>query len=480
MPSLHARLVAPAAALLAFSIATSASAAKVLIYQTINDDLDGGDEAGLEAEKVFVALGHQVTLVRAYTPNPMPDDLSGFDSVWIIQVPQINVAYQGRIGAFAKAGGGLYMTGERACCEALNTSIRDIVGALLRPPYPTVNATTTEGGDLFVPVSPGPFGLTSTPNVIAKWETQAAGLIAGVPATRQVFKQSTGTGIGAAVYPPEDFIKGSGCIYIAMDLTFWQSTVAPTQDLSKYVENIQGFLENCGDGDHDGLTDEAESEYGTGVSDPDSDDDGLCDGYGTVAGVCISGEHPLDNYDDTTIPPLDDDDDNDGILTKFEVGAEETAPDVDGDKISAWLDVDSDNDNRLDSDEGTGDYDGDGIPAIVDGDDYPPEGQGGASGSGGASGDGGDGGATGGANGSGGSSTGGAGGSNASGGKGGASSGGAAQAGGASGSESGDSGGCGCRVAISPDGTRSALLALCAGLVLLARRRVRRSSCCVQ
>jgi clumping factor A len=98
----------------------------------------------------------------------------------------------------------------------------------------------------------------------------------------------------------------------------------------------------------------------------------LCDGYGEVTGVCIAGEHPEDNYDnDGEIPPLDEDDDNDGIPTAFEVAAEALAPNVDGDDIPAWDDLDSDGDILLDEQEGPGDYDNDGIPAIVDLDDFP-------------------------------------------------------------------------------------------------------------
>src|SRR5690606_6169519 len=156
-----------------------------------------------------------------------------------------------------------------------------------------------------------PFGLTSTPNEIVDWKTVAAGIISNVPANRAVFANANGS-LGAAAYPPEDLLHGAGCLYVAMDHTYWQPS-APDQDLAALAANIQPFLSRCGDTDGDGLSDEAEAQHGTDPNDPDSDDDGLCDGYATVPGECIDGEHPLDNQDgDDLIAPLDPDDDNDG------------------------------------------------------------------------------------------------------------------------------------------------------------------------
>ncbi len=352
-------------------LAGEARADKVLVFQTKNNDPQGGDQAGPEAEAVFQGLGHDVTLVADFSPT-LPADLSVFDSVWIIQVPPIADTDQAKLIDYANAGGGLYLTGERSCCAALNASVQNITSNVLRSPFPTIGSAVIEGGDLFTPTAADPFGITTTPNVITEWKTQAAGVIpAGVDPSRAVFENAANK-VGAALYPPEDFQHGGGCLFIAMDLTFWQPEVAPEQNLSSYVENIEQFLSTCADSDHDGLSDEAEDFWGTDPDDPDSDNDGLCDGYATVEGVCISGEHPADDWDeDGIIPPLDTDDDNDGIDTSFEVQVEQAYPDVDGDTIPTWNDHDSDNDNFYDEVEGTGDYDDDGVPAIVDADDYP-------------------------------------------------------------------------------------------------------------
>ena len=75
-----------AGALVLGTLAGSAKADKVLIYQTTNNDPQGGDAAASEANLVFKSLGHDVTLAAGAAPI-MPADLSVFDTVWVIQLP---------------------------------------------------------------------------------------------------------------------------------------------------------------------------------------------------------------------------------------------------------------------------------------------------------------------------------------------------------------------------------------------------------
>ena len=65
------------------------------------------------------------------------------------------------------------------------------------------------------------------------------------------------------------------------------------------------------DADRDGIPDIVETGvFGLDPNDPDSDDDGLCDGTGTVAGTCVAGE----------------DQNNDGIVDAGE--SDPTSPDT--------------------------------------------------------------------------------------------------------------------------------------------------------
>lgn len=157
-----------------------------------------------------------------------------------------------------------------------------------------------------------------------------------------------------------------------MDFSFWLDAVHPEIDESPFAENVQHFLGSCADSDHDGLTDLGEEEAGTDPEAPDSDEDGLCDGYRSVAGVCIAGESVFQDTDaDGLADPLDTDDDGDGLPTRFERDAELASPNADDDKIPAWLDLDSDNNDIWDTVEGFTDHDRDGIPSITDRGDAP-------------------------------------------------------------------------------------------------------------
>ena len=97
-----------------------------------------------------------------------------------------------------------------------------------------------------------------------------------------------------------------------------------------------GEPSECGlDDDGDGLPSDLEDETGTDKDDPDTDDDGLCDGPNTVVDVCEGGEDTdVDGeVDDDETDPRDDDTDDDGLTDGEEVLEENTDPrDVDTDE----------------------------------------------------------------------------------------------------------------------------------------------------
>lgn len=338
------------------------------MYQVQDSDPFNGDTAGPAAAGILTGLGHTVT-TSISMGAVLPADLSSFDSIWVIQLVPLTGVQQTALAAFVRAGGGLYLTGERPCCEGVNAANQSLLNNLT--PDITQLGNQGEGDDLFTAVSGDTWSITTTPNAVPTWLAGQAGLADMIPAMHQVYNHPDGK-TGAAAWAGEELNKGAGCVYLAMDLSWWFPAVHPEQDKSLLTENIQEFLGGCADSDNDGVTDVGEAAANTDPADPDSDNDGLCDGYGTIDGVCIPGESVYDDTDnDGTINPLDDDDDNDGIPTSYEVGAEQAAPNVDSDNKPAWLDLDSDNNNIPDSVEGEHDYDNDGIPSIVDLDDNP-------------------------------------------------------------------------------------------------------------
>jgi len=92
------------------------------------------------------------------------------------------------------------------------------------------------------------------------------------------------------------------------------------------------------DSDGDGITDVRETANGTPPDDPDFDNDGLCDGPGTVMGVCVTGEDLNGNgqREANETDPTEADSDCDGIsdLDERTGGTDPRLPDTDGDNIS--------------------------------------------------------------------------------------------------------------------------------------------------
>jgi MYXO-CTERM domain-containing protein len=350
-------------------VTVSARADKVLVYQNQTMELAGADDAGPEAADILEDLGHDVTRVISLGAT-LPSDLSGFDSVWVIQVAPTTGVEQTTLVDYVNAGGGLYLTGENhPCCSSVNSTLQNIVNRLI-PDITTISNAGEIGNDW--EAATDTWGITTTPNSVPTLLTEAPGAMAMIPPKSQVYKDSAGDKLGAAAWAGEHLQQGGGCLYVVMDVSFWLDVVHPEVDKAPYAENVQHFLGTCADSDRDGLTDLGEEAAGTDPSSPDSDGDGLCDGYRGVPDVCIAGESVLVNTDeDDLINPLDPDDDNDTIPTSFEVDAELANPNPDDDKDPAWVDVDSDGNNIPDRVEGFTDHDGDGIPSITDRGDDP-------------------------------------------------------------------------------------------------------------
>lgn len=103
------------------------------------------------------------------------------------------------------------------------------------------------------------------------------------------------------------------------------------------------------DTDGDGLKDSEETKLGTNPNNPDSDGDGINDKVEVGSDLT----KPIDSDGDGKINALDDDDDNDSVLTKNEVynGGSPISNDTDGDSTPDYLDTDDDNDGILTKDE---------------------------------------------------------------------------------------------------------------------------------
>ena len=127
-------------------------------------------------------------------------------------------------------------------------------------------------------------------------------------------------------------------------------------------DNIPDYLDEDDDGDNrltlvEGEADD-DGDHLVNYLDP-YDFDGPnadADGDGILNGIEM----------DLGLSPYSDDSDGDGISDSQEIGDPTNATDSDGDGLINALDEDDDNDGLLSVDEGTGDLDGDGIPNFLD------------------------------------------------------------------------------------------------------------------
>jgi hypothetical protein len=123
------------------------------------------------------------------------------------------------------------------------------------------------------------------------------------------------------------------------------------------------------DQDHDGIPDFMEIKIGTNPNSRDSDNDLVPD----AIEIGLIPEYPQDTDHDGIIDALDDDDDNDTILTRNEDPNRDGTPvndDIDDDGVPNYLDANDDGDMTITKDEGsTLDTDGDGVLDYLDKDD---------------------------------------------------------------------------------------------------------------
>ena len=140
--------------------------------------------------------------------------------------------------------------------------------------------------------------------------------------------------------------------------------------------NVTISVATAPDNDADGVSNDDEAILGTDPDSADSEGDGISDLYELGASIAF----PVDTDDDGIIDALDDDDDNDSILTIFENynGGLPTNDDTDRDGTPDYLDADDDNDGLLtyqeqpavDGNPNNGnarDTDGDGRPDYLQG-----------------------------------------------------------------------------------------------------------------
>ncbi len=208
-----------------------------LLINPVNAGVIGvfGDYNNSNLVSNLSSLGHTVTYLGAEAEQ----DLSSYDSVWGVSAWNIlSTTEQGYLSSYLGQGGGLYLTGERSCCETLNDSVETFLNSVVLSAGLQIGDLGDAGSSATIN-STAIGGLASAPNTVLNWDTSIFGGISGVSGDNIVATSSTTGTTVAAAWDMSDLLNNSGRVMLAMDVN-WHSN-ANGNDLA-ILENIEVFL----------------------------------------------------------------------------------------------------------------------------------------------------------------------------------------------------------------------------------------------
>jgi hypothetical protein len=190
--------------------------------------------------QALTAAGYSVTELPT-----LPADLSSFGQVWWVSASPMTTAEQNQLINFEETGRGVYLTGERPCCEDLNAADQTIVNSVVSGGGITVgNQGDVCGCNSPLPVNPTVVGnLATQPHTVTSWQPNAPGGMAGVPAS-SVFSyyqpDEFTTQVAAAAWDRPSTV-GQGRLAVFMDVN-WPEAASRAANWSDVAENVALFL----------------------------------------------------------------------------------------------------------------------------------------------------------------------------------------------------------------------------------------------
>lgn len=203
--------------------AGSATAATIGVFGDYSSSRDQ-----LAAE--LVAQGHTVDNNVA-----LPADLSSYDTLWHVGAfTPLSAAVQAQLSGFLALGKGIYLTGERPCCDALNNTIQSLINSNLAAGSVQIGSL----GDINGPYSYNPSALGNIGSGISGWSPNAPGGMSGVFGDNVLISSdSNGVVVGAA-WNDDDFVNG-GRVVAFMDVNWLQGIDDAEKDV---IAATQEFL----------------------------------------------------------------------------------------------------------------------------------------------------------------------------------------------------------------------------------------------
>ena len=211
------------------------SSQKVLVF----GDSDNGWERSNLVEDLR-ELGAEVTEHRS---SSLPESIEGYSSIWnIAAYSGMTSSTENRLVDFVNRGGGLYLTGERPCCEALNDSVQRIVNRAVTAGHITIG----KQGDVEGPFTFNPDATenaTRFPNTLVDFVPDSPGGIVGIGGIKHpnVFASSASIAVGG-VWSGNDLVNNQGRLAVLMDIDYLQDSAR-----KPIIQNIHSFLEQGAD-----------------------------------------------------------------------------------------------------------------------------------------------------------------------------------------------------------------------------------------
>jgi hypothetical protein len=224
-----------------YAWAISSDNANVLIAGTGDFSDPTPTEPNDNLAQALTAAGYSVT-----ESATLPADLSSFGQVWWVDANPMTSAEQNQLINFEETGRGVYLTGERPCCETLNAADQTIVNSVVSGGGVTVGGQGDVCGcNSPLPVNPTVVGnLATQPHTVTSWQPSAPGGMAGVPAA-SVFSyyqpgDITTRQVVAAAWDRPSTV-GNGRLVVFMDIN-WPEVGSRAANWSDVAENVAFFL----------------------------------------------------------------------------------------------------------------------------------------------------------------------------------------------------------------------------------------------
>lgn len=221
-------------------ISTETGNANVLIAG-LGDEFAHSTEPNDNLDQALTNAGYNVNETAT-----LPVDLSSYGQVWWVDTSPPSAAEQNQLIAFEQSGKGVFLTGERPCCEELNTADTSMVNSMV-----TGGGITVGGqGDVCSCTQPLPVnstvvgGLATQPNTVTSWQPSAPGGLTGVPDS-SVFSyyqpgDITTRQVVAAAWDRSSTV-GSGRLVVFVDIN-WSMSSFRGANWSDVADNVAFFL----------------------------------------------------------------------------------------------------------------------------------------------------------------------------------------------------------------------------------------------